>query len=154
MIKGKLMTRHLFVTPNTSLIGDDGSKTRAPNQSCLYHVQLVLRYCCKTSWRAMLHVLPAAPCNLILLRDRFERQWKGAQLRYSTRFAIMLEKRLHDVCWAIPHLFERLFLISWQNNKDCHITMPLSLKTMEIQIKGDQWNKRFRACLHGGGNPR
>ena len=47
MIKGKLMTRHLFVTPNTSLIGDDGSKTRAPNQSCLYHVQLVLRYCCK-----------------------------------------------------------------------------------------------------------
>ena len=31
MIKGKLMTRHLFVTPNISLIGDDGSKTRAPN---------------------------------------------------------------------------------------------------------------------------
>ena len=22
--------------------------------------------------------------------------------------------------------------------------MPLSLKTMEVQIKGDQWNKRFR----------
>ena len=94
------------------------------------------------------------PCNLILLRDRFERQWKGAQLRYSTRFAVMLEKRLHDVCWAIPHLFERLFLVSWENNKDCHITMPLSLKTMEIQIKGDQWKKRFRACLHGGGEPQ
>ena len=44
----------------------------------------------------------------------------------------------------IPHLFERLFLISWENNRDCHITMPLSLKTMEVQIKGDQWNKRFK----------
>ena len=22
--------------------------------------------------------------------------------------------------------------------------MPLSLETMEVQIKGDQWNKRFR----------
>ena len=32
---------------------------------------------------------------------------------------------------AIPRLFERLFLISWENNKDCHITMPLSLKTVE-----------------------
>ena len=44
---------------------------------------------------------------------------------------------------AIPHLFERLFLISWENNRDCHIAMPLSLKTMEVQIKGDHWNKRF-----------
>ena len=24
---------------------------------------------------------------------------------------------------------------SWENNRDCHITMPLSLKTMEVQIK-------------------
>ena len=40
--------------------------------------------------------------------------------------------------WAIPHLFEILFLISWENNRDCHITMPQSLKTMEMQIKGDQ----------------
>ena len=45
---------------------------------------------------------------------------------------------------AILHLFETLFLISWENNRDCHITMPLSLKTMEVQIKEDQWNKRFR----------
>ena len=37
-----------------------------------------------------------------------------------------------------PHLFERLFVISWENNRDCHITMPLSLKTMEVQVKGDQ----------------
>ena len=36
------------------------------------------------------------------------------------------------------------FLLSWENNTDCHITMSLSLKTMEVQIKGDQWNKRFR----------
>ena len=45
---------------------------------------------------------------------------------------------------VIPHLFEILFLISWENNRDCHTTMPLSLKTVEVQIKGDQWNKRFR----------
>ena len=46
--------------------------------------------------------------------------------------------------WAIPHLFERLFVICWGNKRDCKITMPLSLKTMEVQIKGDQWDKRFR----------
>ena len=46
--------------------------------------------------------------------------------------------------FLIPHQFERLFLISWENNRDCHITMPLSLKTVEVQIKGDQENKRFR----------
>ena len=40
--------------------------------------------------------------------------------------------------------FERLFLISWENNRDCHITTPLSLKTMEVQIKVDQWNKGFK----------
>ena len=45
---------------------------------------------------------------------------------------------------AIPHQFERLFVISWENNRDCHITMPLSLRTMEVQIKGGLWNKRFR----------
>ena len=39
---------------------------------------------------------------------------------------------------AIPYLFERLFLIGWKNNRDCHITMSLSLKTMEVQIKRDQ----------------
>ena len=36
-------------------------------------------------------------------------------------------------------LFERLFVVTWENNRDCDITMPLSLKkTMEVQIKGDQ----------------
>ena len=45
---------------------------------------------------------------------------------------------------AIPLLFQRLFLISWENNRDCHKTMLLSLKTMEVQIKRDQWKKRFR----------
>ena len=45
---------------------------------------------------------------------------------------------------AIPHLFERLILISWQNNRDCHKTMLLSLKTMEVQIERDEWKKRFR----------
>ena len=37
---------------------------------------------------------------------------------------------------TIPHVFDRLFVISWENNRDCHITMPLSLKTMEVHIKG------------------
>ena len=45
---------------------------------------------------------------------------------------------------VIPHLFQRLFLISWENRRDCHITMPLCLKTVEVQIKGGHWNKRFR----------
>ena len=45
---------------------------------------------------------------------------------------------------AIPHLFEILFVISWENNRDCLWTILLSLKTMEVQIKGSLWNKRFR----------
>ena len=49
---------------------------------------------------------------------------------------LFLQKRLFQF-GAISHLFERLFLISWENNRDCHTTMPLSLKTMEV-IKGDQ----------------
>ena len=36
----------------------------------------------------------------------------------------------------LSHLFARLFVISWENNRDCHITMPLSLKTMKVYIKG------------------
>ena len=49
--------------------------------------------------------------------------------------------------------FERLFVISWENNRDCHITMPLSLKTMEAQIKGDQRKKRFRTVPEAGRMP-
>ena len=45
----------------------------------------------------------------------------------------MNSKRL--MVGAIPQLFERLFLISWENNRDCHITMSLSLKTMEVQCR-------------------
>ena len=48
--------------------------------------------------------------------------------------------------WAIPHLFERLFLISWENYRYCHITMPLSQETMEVQIKGGQWNTSLERC--------
>ena len=36
------------------------------------------------------------------------------------------------------HLFERMSVIRWENNRDCDITMPLSLKIMEVQIKWDQ----------------
>ena len=39
------------------------------------------------------------------------------------------------------HLFERLFVIGWENNRDCDITMPLSLKTMEVQIKAKGTNE-------------
>ena len=45
---------------------------------------------------------------------------------------------------AILHLFERLILISWQNNRDCQKTMLLSLKTMAVQMERDQWKKRVR----------
>ena len=34
---------------------------------------------------------------------------------------------------------------SWENNRDCHITMPLSLKTMEVQIKEVYGSARRRA---------
>ena len=69
---------------------------------------------------------------------------------YYSFFVIEIDPTGNNRCklpckkWAIPHLFERLFLISWENNRDCHLTMPLSLKTMEVQIKGDHWNKRLR----------
>ena len=42
---------------------------------------------------------------------------------------------------AIPHLFGRLFLISWETDRDCLITIPLSLKTVEVQIR------RMQVCL-------
>ena len=34
--------------------------------------------------------------------------------------------------------FRKIVFVSWENNRDCHITTSLSLKTMEVQIKGDQ----------------
>ena len=34
--------------------------------------------------------------------------------------------------------------LAGKTNRDCHITMLLSLKTMEVQIKRGLWNKRFR----------
>ena len=47
---------------------------------------------------------------------------------------------------AIPHLFERLFVISWENNRDCHISMPLSLKTVKVQIKGAYEIRGLERC--------
>ena len=69
--------------------------------------------------------------------------WIDGIADYNTRY-IYLKEEIITIKGAIPHLFERLFVISWENNRDCHITMPLSLKTMEVQIQGDQWIKRFR----------
>ena len=42
------------------------------------------------------------------------------------------------------YLFTLHQMIVWKTNRDCDITTPLSLETIEVQIKGDQWNKRFR----------
>ena len=50
------------------------------------------------------------------------------------------------VHWAILHLFEKLFLISWENNKDCHITMSIPLNTMEVQIKGSSDISGLEQC--------
>ena len=68
--------------------------------------------------------------------------WIDGIADYNTRY-IYLKEEIITIKGAIPHLFERLFVISWENNRDCHITMPLSLKTIEVQIKGDHWNRRF-----------
>ena len=73
--------------------------------------------------------------------------WNSLCYRVTHRFLNAVQTlTCHACCHETgdPHLFERLFVICWENNRDCHITMPLSLKTMEVQIEGDQWNKRFR----------
>ena len=44
------------------------------------------------------------------------------------------------------HLFETLFVITWENNSDYDITMPLSLKIMEVQIKGTNEIRGFERC--------
>ena len=68
------------------------------------------------------------------------------QIRYIIKGDnLFIIREMHRAIYrGDPPLFERLFVICWEDNRDCHITMPLSLKTMEVQIKGDQWNKRFR----------
>ena len=66
--------------------------------------------------------------------------WIDGIADYNTHY-IYLKEEIITIKGAIPHLFERLFVICWENNRDCHITMPLSLKTIEVQIKGDHWNQ-------------
>ena len=54
--------------------------------------------------------------------------------------------------WAPAYLKDCFWLAGKTILNHCHTTMPLSLKTTEVQIKGslrgpikgDQWNKRFR----------
>ena len=46
----------------------------------------------------------------------------------------------------------KIVFISWENNRDCHITMRLSLKTVEVQFKVDHWSKRFRTVQVWGTN--
>ena len=54
--------------------------------------------------------------------------------------------------WKLPrfesdganlHLFQTRFVISWENNRDGDVTMPLSLKTIGSAGYRDQWNKGF-----------
>ena len=58
-----------------------------------------------------------------------------------TLLEMIITLRFSGVVALLPgdlHLFARMFVIGWENNRDCDITMPQSLKTMEGQIKGDQ----------------
>ena len=34
-----------------------------------------------------------------------------------------------------PASISKIVLIGWEDNRDCHITLPLSRKTIEVQIK-------------------
>ena len=61
------------------------------------------------------------------------------ELRFNESMKSFLDDRTGD-----PAPIWKIFLISWENNRHCHITMPLYLKTMEVQIKREQWNNRFR----------
>ena len=82
------------------------------------------------SWEGSFFLFVSDPCSVCLL----------AIVPPTAKFFFF-----YGIFSGDPAPFEKLFLISWENNRDCHITMPgLSLKTMEVQIKGDQWNKRFR----------
>ena len=141
-IKCKMMTRHLFVTPGLTLILlvtmalKIVAQTKAARITCNLFCGIAAK---QVEQRCCAFYQPRKkPCNLILLRDRFERPLKRRATSLFNSFCRNVTKRFHVLCWAIPHLFERLFLISWENNRDCHITMPPSLKTMEMQIKGDQ----------------
>ena len=49
-------------------------------------------------------------------------------------------------CGGNLHQFEILFVIGCEDNRDCDITMPLSLKTMELQIKRDQKKRGIERC--------
>ena len=44
------------------------------------------------------------------------------------------------------HLFQTRFVISWENNRDGNIAMPLSLKTIGSAGYKDKWNKKF-GCM-------
>ena len=41
-------------------------------------------------------------------------------------------------------------MISCEDNRDCHITMPLSLKTMEVQINGAYEIRDLERCRTTG----
>ena len=77
----------------------------------------------------------------------FRERGGGAHLRFVTEMApksLFLCVNRSPIQGRSRTYLKDCFLLSWENNRDCHITMHLSLKTMEMQIKGDQWNKRFR----------
>ena len=77
------------------------------------------------------------PIRYVTLHFRERRGVPSLRYRSGAEITVLVcEQKSYP--GAIPHLFERLFLFIWENNRDCHITMPLYLKTMEMQIKGDQ----------------
>ena len=51
---------------------------------------------------------------------------------------------------AIPHLFERLFLIGWENNRDCHITMPYPWEQWKCRLNGTSEIRGIERCRFTG----
>ena len=86
------------------------------------------------------------PIRYVTLHFR-ERGGGGGHLRFVTEMApksLFLCVNRSPIRGGSRTYLKDCFLLSWGNDRDCHITVPLSLKTMEMQIKRDQWNKRFR----------
>ena len=77
-------------------VANDWSFGKTSNKN----LQLVLQHCCRTSWKAMLSVLPPTfkPVNnLICCKIGLIWVVKRAT-RYSTRFAALFHDKLHDFC--------------------------------------------------------
>ena len=90
-------------------------------------VKLVLQHCCKTSWIAMLRVLPPTfnTVNKNLICCKTCLMWvENAQHRCSTSFAAMLQNKLHVFCCP--------FFRTFRNTSRLTISSRLNWPTMSI----------------------